>query len=275
MFGHAVIASEHDGFDEIEAGDGPVLPLGEPGGQVLKTAETAGGFGQDCLTVTHNLGSAFAAGGQVVAGRLEGGEVGETGHDRAYLKLGWGRCIVAVFKDVVILEDVVVSDMTLVLGGARSGKSRYAEDLVQRCARPWVYVATAQAFDDEMRVRIAEHRGRRGDGWSTVEAPLALSEALDAAHERPVLVDCLTLWLTNVMLGGGEVQAEVAALEAALLRRRRPTVLVSNEVGMGIVPDVALGRAFRDDAGRLNQRVATLAEHVVFMIAGLPLVLKK
>jgi adenosylcobinamide kinase/adenosylcobinamide-phosphate guanylyltransferase len=169
---------------------------------------------------------------------------------------------------------MVISGVTLVLGGARSGKSRFAEEVVQRWPAPWVYVATAQACDDEMRARIAEHRGRRGDGWSTAEAPVALGEALDAAGARPVLVDCLTLWLTNVMLGGSDVQAARVALEAALMRRVAPTVLVSNEVGMGIVPESPLGRTFRDEAGRLNQRMAALAGHVVFMIAGLPMKLK-
>jgi adenosyl cobinamide kinase/adenosyl cobinamide phosphate guanylyltransferase len=175
---------------------------------------------------------------------------------------------------VAAFGGVEISEITFVLGGVRSGKSRYAEAAVQRWPAPWVYVATAQAFDEEMRERIEAHRGRRGDGWSTVEAPVALGQALDAAGARPVLVDCLTLWLTNLMLGGGDVAAAVAGLEAALRRRVAPTVLVSNEVGMGIVPESALGRAFRDQAGMLNQRVAALAGHVVFMVAGLPLVLK-
>jgi adenosylcobinamide kinase / adenosylcobinamide-phosphate guanylyltransferase len=163
---------------------------------------------------------------------------------------------------------------TLVLGGARSGKSRYAEQILTRQAAPWIYVATAQAFDDEMRDRIAEHQARRGAGWRTTEAPIALGDALDRAAARPVLVDCLTLWLTNLMLGGHDVQAAVLGLEAALGRRGAPTVLVSNEVGLGIVPETSLGRAFRDEAGRLNQRVAALAGHVVFMVAGLPMTLK-
>jgi adenosylcobinamide kinase/adenosylcobinamide-phosphate guanylyltransferase len=139
---------------------------------------------------------------------------------------------------------------------------------------PWVYVATAQPFDDEMRARIVEHQRRRGEGWRLIEAPVALSEALDGAAGRPVLVDCLTLWLTNVMLGEHDVAAAIAALEGALRRRDAPTVLVSNEVGLGIVPENALGRSFRDEAGLLNQLVATLAGRVVFMIAGLPMKLK-
>lgn len=168
----------------------------------------------------------------------------------------------------------VITDITLVLGGARSGKSRYAEQLLRRHAAPWVYVATAQALDDEMRDRITDHQAARGEGWRTVEVPIALGEALDDAAGLPVLVDCLTLWLTNVMLGGHDVEAAVSELEAALARRDAATVLVSNEVGFGVVPETALGRSFRDEAGRLNQRIAALAGHVVFVIAGLPIMLK-
>jgi adenosyl cobinamide kinase/adenosyl cobinamide phosphate guanylyltransferase len=164
--------------------------------------------------------------------------------------------------------------ITLVLGGARSGKSRHAEDLVVRHAAPWVYVATAQAFDDEMRIRIAEHQARREDGWRTAEAPIDLAGALDRAAALPVLVDCLTLWLTNLLLGGHDIPAATAALEAALDRRQAATVLVSNEVGLGIVPGTPLGRSFRDAAGRLNQRMAARAGHVLFMVAGLPMTLK-
>ena len=163
--------------------------------------------------------------------------------------------------------------LTLVLGGARSGKSRYAEGLVTRLPSPWVYVATAQAFDDEMRARIIEHRDRREAGWRTVEAPIALAEALQDAGDAPVLVDCLTLWLTNLMLGDADLAAAHAALDAAL-DRTAPTVLVSNEVGLGIVPDNALARRFRDQAGRLHQNLAARAGRVVFMVAGLPLFVK-
>jgi len=162
---------------------------------------------------------------------------------------------------------------SFVLGGARSGKSRFAEALVTAQAGPWTYVATAQAFDDEMRARIALHRERRAEGWITVEAPLDLPEAI-LASRRPVLVDCLTLWLTNVMLGEHDVAAAVVALEAALARVAVPVVLVSNEVGLGIVPDNALARRFRDAAGVLHQRIAARAELVVMMVAGLPLYVK-
>lgn len=159
------------------------------------------------------------------------------------------------------------------LGGARSGKSRHAEALITRLPPPWVYVATAQAFDDEMRARIMEHRGRRAAGWRTIEAPLALADALRDAGDAPVLVDCLTLWLSNLMLADADLDAAEAALDAAL-GRAAPTVLVSNEVGLGIVPDNALARRFRDQAGRLHQRLAARADRVVLTVAGLPLFLK-
>ena len=165
------------------------------------------------------------------------------------------------------------SRLTLVLGGARSGKSRYAEALITRLPPPWVYVATAQAFDDEMRTRIAEHRARRAAGWRTVEAPLALADALRDAGNAPVLVDCLTLWLSNLLLADADLDAAEAALDAAL-GRAAPTVLVSNEVGLGIVPDNALARRFRDLAGRLHQRLAARADRVVLTVAGLPLFMK-
>ena len=165
------------------------------------------------------------------------------------------------------------SSLTLVLGGARSGKSRYAEGLIADLAPPWTYIATAQAWDDEMRERVALHRARRDHQWRTVEEPIELPRAL-AATKGPVLVDCLTLWLTNLMLGKHDLAGAFAALEAALAEAAGPVVLVSNEVGLGIVPDNALARAFRDEQGRLNQRIAALAGHVVFMAAGLPMVLK-
>jgi adenosyl cobinamide kinase/adenosyl cobinamide phosphate guanylyltransferase len=172
------------------------------------------------------------------------------------------------------LSHVTLPHVTLVLGGARSGKSRHAEELVMAQPAPWIYVATGQAFDDEMRARIAEHRRRRGDGWRTVEAPTDLAGALDGAAGSPVLIDCLTLWLTNLMLGEHDIAAAVSAFEAALARRSAPTLLVSNEVGLGIVPETPLGRAFRDEAGRVNQRIAARAGRVLFMVAGLPMVVK-
>ena len=166
--------------------------------------------------------------------------------------------------------------LTLVLGGARSGKSRYGESLITACPPPWTYVATAEALDDEMRARIAEHRVRRGADWRTVEAPRDLAEALQRnAAAGAMLVDCLTLWLTNRMLADADIEAESARLEIVLSGLSAPRVVVSNEVGLGIVPDNALARRFRDAQGRLNQRIAARADRVVLMVAGLPLVVKE
>ena len=162
--------------------------------------------------------------------------------------------------------------LTLVLGGARSGKSAHAEALVTALPPPWVYVATAQAFDAEMAARVAAHRARRAEGWRTIESPLDLPAAL--AGDRPVLVDCLTLWLTNLMLSDRDIAAATAALDAALDARAAPTVMVANEVGLGIVPENALARSFRDAAGRLHQHLAARAESVLFMVAGLPMRVK-
>jgi adenosylcobinamide kinase/adenosylcobinamide-phosphate guanylyltransferase len=161
-----------------------------------------------------------------------------------------------------------------ILGGARSGKSGYAEGVVEAVPAPWRYIATAQAFDEEMRVRIAAHRGRRPEGWRTIDAPVALAQALLDAGDGPVLIDCLTLWLTNLMLGEHDIEGAIAGFLAALAVRRGLTVVVSNEVGLGIVPDNALSRRFRDAAGLLHQRVAVVADHVVLMVAGLPLQVK-
>ncbi len=166
-----------------------------------------------------------------------------------------------------------MSAITLVLGGARSGKSAYAERLIAGLPPPWVYCATAQPLDAEMRERIAQHQSRRAEGWTTVETPLALAEVI-AIGTRPILVDCLTLWLTNIMLAGKDADSETAKLLAASKASQAPIVFVSNEVGLGIVPDNALAREFRDRAGRLNQAVAAIANRVVFMAAGLPMVLK-
>ena len=163
---------------------------------------------------------------------------------------------------------------TLILGGARSGKSRYAEGLLE--GAPALYLATAQALDDEMAERIRHHAGRRGPGWTTLEEPLdlpaALEDHLDPA--RPVLVDCLTLWISNLMHAGRDVDAAAEDLAGVLAAARGSVVLVSNEVGMGLVPETALGRAFRDHQGRINQRVAQVCRRVVFIAAGLPLPLK-
>ncbi|WP_191970777.1 bifunctional adenosylcobinamide kinase/adenosylcobinamide-phosphate guanylyltransferase [Methylobacterium soli] len=163
--------------------------------------------------------------------------------------------------------------MILVLGGARSGKSAYAEALIEAEPGPWLYLATAQAWDDEMRARIALHRARRPEGWITRDVPMALAEAV-AGSTGPVLVDCLTLWLTNLILAEADVPAASAALVEACAAAPGPVILVSNEVGLGIVPENALARRFRDEAGRLHQRLAARAERVVLTVAGLPLVVK-
>ena len=171
--------------------------------------------------------------------------------------------------------------LVLVLGGARSGKSRFAERETMRHPGPWTYIATAQLGyggqpDPEMEARVALHRGRRGVEWETVEAPFALAAVLATLpRAHPVLVDCLTLWLTNHLLADHDLDAEAAALEAALANRPGPTICVANEVGFGIVPDNALARRFRDAAGLLNQRLAARAGKVVLVVAGLPLTLKE
>jgi adenosylcobinamide kinase/adenosylcobinamide-phosphate guanylyltransferase len=167
--------------------------------------------------------------------------------------------------------------LTLVLGGARSGKSRHAEALIERQPPPWRYIATAQALDAEMTARIAEHRARRPEGWITAEAPLDLTAALAAAPDgQPVLIDFLTLWLTNLLLADPDADPEPEAcrLATALAAPRGPWVAVANEVGLGIVPENALARRFRDAAGRLNQAVAAAADEVLLLVAGLPLRLK-
>lgn len=165
---------------------------------------------------------------------------------------------------------------TLVLGGARSGKSAHAERIAAASGLALRYVATATAGDDEMGERIARHRDRRGPGWATREEPLALVEALgdEAGPGRVVLVDCLTLWLSNLLFAGRDLAGETTSLCRALPGLPGPVVLVSNEVGMGLVPETALGRRFRDAQGRLNQAVAACVPAVLFVAAGLPLSLK-
>ncbi|HUC48484.1 MAG TPA: bifunctional adenosylcobinamide kinase/adenosylcobinamide-phosphate guanylyltransferase [Xanthobacteraceae bacterium] len=164
--------------------------------------------------------------------------------------------------------------LTLVLGGARSGKSRYAESVIAALTPPWTYVATAEAGDAEMAERIAAHRSRRGSNWHTVEAPRDLAAALKACDGRPVLVDCLTLWLSNLVLADADLEAETTLLEQAVAAATAPVVLVANEVGSGIVPEYPLGRRFRDLQGILNQRIAARADRVVLVVAGIPLAVK-
>lgn len=167
-----------------------------------------------------------------------------------------------------------MTSLTLVLGGARSGKSRFAEEAIEQLGRPALYLATAEARDEEMKARIAAHRARRGGHWTTIEEPLELANILLNETERPVLIDCLTLWVSNLMGAKRDVGFETERLASAAAQCAVPLVMVSNEVGLGIVPDNELAREFRDHAGRLNQRIAQAAQRVVFMAAGLPLTLK-
>lgn len=168
-----------------------------------------------------------------------------------------------------------LSNLTFILGAAASGKSKFAENLCETTGLNKIYVATAQAFDDEMVHKINRHLAQRGDNWTTIEAPLDVAKALDTATSSDVvLLDCATLWLTNVILGDHDLDAQSALLLAALSRCAAPVVVVSNEVGMGIVPDNALSRKFRNAQGRLNQDIAARADTVVAVMAGLPMVLK-
>ena len=165
---------------------------------------------------------------------------------------------------------------TFILGGARSGKSTFAVRLVAESALERVFVATATPSDEEMRERIARHRTDRGDGWTTIEEPLKLVDVLrrESRGGRAVLVDCLTLWLSNLMFADRDVERETSALADLVRGSSAPLVLVSNEVGLGIVPMTPLGRRFRDAQGRLNQMVAAAAPNVALIAAGLPLWLK-
>ncbi|WP_019516796.1 bifunctional adenosylcobinamide kinase/adenosylcobinamide-phosphate guanylyltransferase [Sphingomonas sp. Mn802worker] len=165
---------------------------------------------------------------------------------------------------------------TLVLGGARSGKSRHAQELAEGCTGELVFVATAQAFDGEMAERIAAHRRDRDARWSTLEAPTDLPGAIgrEARAGRVLLVDCLTLWVSNLMLGDADMDQASDALVSAIEQADGDLIFVSNEVGFGIVPDNALARRFRDAAGRLNQRVAAVCDRVELVVAGLPLRIK-
>jgi len=171
-----------------------------------------------------------------------------------------------------------------ITGGARSGKSRFAEELAHRFGTPLGYLATAHALDDEMAERIAMHRQRRGDAWRTMEEPLHLTQALAGCNGscKAVLVDCLTLWLSNLLLHYEErhedaqtlIMEDVQRLAATLRGMRTPVIVVSNEVGQGIVPENCLARRFRDIAGQANQIVAAMADEVYMVVSGIPLRLK-
>lgn len=165
--------------------------------------------------------------------------------------------------------------MSFVLGGAASGKSAYAESLFTVHSGARTYLATAQSFDSEMENKIARHKTMRGVGWTTVEAPIDISHVfLNASSGSAVLFDCATLWLSNILLANRDVEKAQEDLFVALASCRVPVVIVSNEVGAGIVPADALSRRFRDAQGRLNQRLAAQADYAALVVAGLPLTLK-
>ena len=167
---------------------------------------------------------------------------------------------------------------TFLVGGARSGKSSLAVRLASAFGGPVVVVATAEARDDEMAERIRAHRSGRPPEWEVVEAPMGLLAAIVGIREDgSVILDCLTLWVSNALeegLSEGDIDGEARKVASTLARRAAPSVVVSNEVGLGIVPDNALARRFRDAAGLLNQAVAAAVEEVVLLTAGLPLTLK-
>lgn len=175
-----------------------------------------------------------------------------------------------------LLPPAIECRSVLVLGGARSGKSRYALALAEAAAPERLYLATGTAGDEEMAARIARHRAERGAGWTTLEEPLALGATLlaEARVGRVTLVDCLTFWLANAMFAGLDPVVETKRLCDAIAALNGPVVFVSNEVGHGLVPETKLGREFRDWQGRLNQDVAQVCESVVFVAAGLPTLLK-
>ncbi len=169
----------------------------------------------------------------------------------------------------------MTSGSALILGGARSGKTRRALALAEAFSNR-IYIATAEALDEEMSARIAQHRHERGDAWMTIEAPLELAGAIRDIEDGSAVcvVDCLTLWLSNLMAAGRDVAAAAEDLCRAIQGARPKLVIVSNEVGLGLVPETPLGREFRDRQGRLNQAVAAVVDGVEFIAAGLPLRLK-
>lgn len=165
----------------------------------------------------------------------------------------------------------------LVLGGARSGKTAFTESLAMRSGSKPAYLATAEALDAEMRDRVASHRAVRGGRFTTIEEPVAVSDALlkAAEHHDVILVDCLTLWITNLLMANEDVSQHVSELGATLVQvKTAKIILVSNEVGLGIVPDNAMARTFRDLAGSAHQRLAQICDDVYFIVAGLPMTLK-
>ena len=173
------------------------------------------------------------------------------------------------------MTNASLTQFTLVIGGASSGKSAHAERLLTETGRPLLYIATGQAYDAEMGRKIKQHQDRRGAGWRTIEAPLNVPAALAQARpDEAVLLDCATLWLTNHLLAESDLEAEETGLIKAITACPTPVIVVTNEVGAGIVPENALARRFRNAQGALNQRLAAAADSVVTVMAGLPLVLK-
>ncbi|MFT6076070.1 MAG: adenosylcobinamide kinase/adenosylcobinamide-phosphate guanylyltransferase [Yoonia sp.] len=165
--------------------------------------------------------------------------------------------------------------LTLVLGGAASGKSVFAESLITKAGDCPTYIATAQVYDEEMAQKVVRHREMRGTSWYTIEEPVEIAAAIKTAPAgQPILIDCATLWLTTLILGELDVAARSSALLETMRKAANPIVIVSNEVGQGIVPDNALSRQFRNAQGTLNQQIALEADLVVVVMAGLPLVLK-
>ncbi|WP_424931020.1 bifunctional adenosylcobinamide kinase/adenosylcobinamide-phosphate guanylyltransferase [Amaricoccus macauensis] len=170
---------------------------------------------------------------------------------------------------------MALTDHRLVLGGARSGKTRHAMALAEATGPRRLYIATAEAHDAEMAERIARHKAERGAGWQSVEAPLDIVSSFASFGTDAILVDCLTLWLSNLMHSGRNPEIETGRFIEGLRDVRSPIILVSNEVGLGLVPETPLGRAFRDEQGRLNQRIAAAVGSVDFIAAGLPVALKR
>lgn len=172
-------------------------------------------------------------------------------------------------------NDAMLPKFSFILGGAASGKSAFAEALVVQTGAPKVYLATSEVYDDEMRMKVDAHLKMRGDTWRTIEAPRDLRPALESVgNDEVVLLDCATMWLSNHVMAEGNIEVETDRLIAAIHACAGRVVVVSNEVGMGIVPDNALARRFRNLQGKLNQRLAAEADLAIFVVAGLPTVLK-
>lgn len=164
--------------------------------------------------------------------------------------------------------------INFILGGAKSGKSHYAETCIMHYPSPWIYLATGRAWDDEMQHKIIEHQSRRGKGWETIEEPIDIPVALKNLTKQPVLIDCLTLWLTNLMMEKCDISVETDRLIEGLLAYSGDIVLVSNEVGQGIIPMNPMARSFINHAGIIHQKIAAIADSFTFVVAGYPLPLK-